>query len=344
MMRFLNTFTAAFLLLTTTPGLRAGEADKRLDIYWVDVEGGAATLIVTPAGESVLIDAGNPGGRDAPRVHKVAAEVAKLKKIDHLVVTHFHRDHFGGAAELAALMPIGAAYDNGEFPGGRERPDKAYLEFKADRRVVLNPGDEVPLKQADGAGKVALRCLAARKQFVAPPAGAKENLDAGKKKPEDFSDNANSIVQLLSLGDFQFFDGGDLTWNMEARLVSPVNLPGPVDVMQINHHGLDVSNNPLLCRALAPRVVIMNNGPTKGCGPETFATLKSLDQLESIYQLHKNLRPDGDKNNVADEFIANQPGTDACQGNYVKVSVDPAGKSYTVSVPSTKHEQAYQAR
>ena len=84
-----------------------------LDVYWVDVEGGAATLIKTPAGESILIDTGNPGTRDAGRIHKVATKEAGLKKIDHLITTHFHGDHYGGAAMLANLMPIGTVHDNG---------------------------------------------------------------------------------------------------------------------------------------------------------------------------------------------------------------------------------------
>src|ERR671938_669647 len=92
---------------------RAEGKPRGLDIYWVDTEGGAATLIVTPAGESVLVDAGNPGGRDPQRIHKVATEVAGLKQIDHLVVTHLHRDHYGGVAELAALMPVKTLYENG---------------------------------------------------------------------------------------------------------------------------------------------------------------------------------------------------------------------------------------
>src|SRR3954447_12180799 len=76
----------------------AGSADKKLDVYWVDVEGGAATLFVTPAGESVLIDTGSAGGRDPQRIQAVAAK-AGLKKLDHVVVTHFHTDHYGGLAE-----------------------------------------------------------------------------------------------------------------------------------------------------------------------------------------------------------------------------------------------------
>src|SRR5690349_16929565 len=97
-------FAFAFVAAITALSIRAGTVDKTLDVYWMDVEGGGGTLIVTPAGESVMIDTGNPGGRDAGRIHHVAAEVAGLKRIDHLVMTHFHTDHFGGAAELAKLM------------------------------------------------------------------------------------------------------------------------------------------------------------------------------------------------------------------------------------------------
>lgn len=332
------------VLLAFNAAAFGGAADKKLEIYWVDVEGGAATLVVTPAGESVLIDTGNPGGRDSARIHKVATEIAGLKQIDHLVTTHYHRDHFGGAAELAALMPIKTVYDNGEFQGGRERPSKEYLEFKAERKVI-NPGDEIPLRQTEGAAKLSLRCLAARKQFVAPPAGA-EKFDPAerKQKAEDFSDNANSVVQILGFGDFRFFDGGDLTWRMEEKLVTPVNLIGKVDLFQINHHGLDISNNPLLFKATQPSVVVINNGPTKGCMPEVFATVKATESVIGIYQLHKNLRPDGATNNVPDEFIANPDPTDRCKGHYVKCEVEPDGSKYTVTVPSTKHKQEFKTK
>ena len=141
------------LLTSSAAALQAGSKERTLDIYWVDSQGGGSTLLVTPNDESLLIDTGNPGGRDAGRIHEVATRVAGLSRIDHLVVTHFHIDHFGGAADLAALMPIGVVYDNGltdQDPDGQKDPtwpqkSRGYREMKCLRRVVAVPGARIPL-------------------------------------------------------------------------------------------------------------------------------------------------------------------------------------------------------
>src|SRR5213080_2156005 len=91
------------------------EGEKALQIYFVDVEGGQATLFVTPEGNSLLVDTGWPGndGRDADRI-VAAAKLAGISKIDYLLVTHFHSDHVGGVPQLVARIPVGAFIDHGE--------------------------------------------------------------------------------------------------------------------------------------------------------------------------------------------------------------------------------------
>lgn len=316
---------------------------QTLDIIWVDVEGGAATLLITPAGETVLVDTGNPGRRDPERIFKAVTAAGK-RRIDHLVVTHYHSDHFGGAAPLSELLPIGTVYDNGEFEGMPEKPEKLYREFKCEKRVKINPGDKLPLKKAASEKILPFEivCLGTRQTFIDPPSGSHANAkicEASLPKDRDGSDNANSVVLLVKFGDFRFFDAGDLTWNQEAKLVCPQNLIGQVDVYQTTHHGLDVSNNPLVLKSIEPRVAIMNNGATKGCMPEVFSNLKEQKSLEAVYQMHKNLRPDGEQNNVAAEYIANAE--KECAGNTIQVSVAADAKSYSVSIPASKHSRKF---
>jgi len=332
----------------------SGQAEKTLEVYWVDVEGGAATLIVTPAGQSILIDSGNPGTRDAGRIHAVATKQAGLKKIDFLITTHFHGDHFGGAAPLSQLMPIGIVNDNG-IP--RRNPDrnrqdpafilkvKPYRTMKVDGRVVVKPGYRLPLKQVTGAVPVSLTIVAANRKFIDPPKGAKKNpVPATKPIAEDLSDNANSVCSLVQLGGFRFLDCGDLTWNMEAKLVTPINRIGTVDVYQVNHHGLASSNNPLLIQSIAPTVSVMNNGHTKGCTPSAFATLTSAKSIKAMYQVHRNLRPDGKKNNTGEKYIANLTSRDGCKAFTMKMSVAADGKSYTIFNPRNGHQRTFKTR
>ena len=346
--QFIKTISAVLALAFAGPA--AAKDSGTLDVYWVDVEGGGGTLIVTPAGESILIDTGMPGGRDPGRIHKAATGIAGVKQIDHLIVTHFHIDHFGGAAELSQKMPIKNVWDNGipeRDPDGRANSSfllriKPYRNMIVGKRHVIRPGTELPLKQVPGQPEVRVRCMAAMQKFVDAPKGTPRNplTDQVKWIKEDTTDNANSIAVMVELGGFRFWDGGDLTQNTEARLVTPHNRVGTVDVYQVNHHGLDYSNNAVFVQSLAPTVSVMNNGVTKGCGASSFAALKSANP-KAMYQVHKNLRADIE-NNTADEYIANL--TRDCDAHHIHMSVAPDGQQYTLRIPANGHSRTFKTR
>jgi competence protein ComEC len=324
-------------------------APKGLDIYFIDVEGGAATLIVTPAGESLLIDTGFPGERDAARIAKVALEVAGLKQIDHCVITHWHRDHVGGVPSLAKLIPIRNYYDHG-FPATLAADMQAefmdaYKQTTGGTSVTLKPGGEIKLQRPlKNSTALKLRVLAAGGLVLGEQSTTPQIRPCGENfepKAEDTSDNANSVGFLLTFGSFKFFDGGDLTWNIENRLACPKNIIGVVDVFQVDHHGVDASNNPTLVRAINPRVAIINNGPKKGAESHTFATLKANPELQAIYQLHRNLRTT-DKENTMAGYIANEE--ESCQGNFIKLAIEPNGQAYTVSIPAKQFTRRFRTR
>ncbi len=345
-------------LLVVLPFARADQKTRTLDFYWVDSEGGGSTLIVTPAGESVLIDTGNPGGRDAARI-VAAAKAAGLSRLDHVLITHFHIDHFGGAAEVAQQLQIGTIHERAipeADPDGRKQSTfpvqiRPYRNIAA-QRARLQPGAAVPLASASGVPDLELRCLAADRKFVEPTAAQRRTRNpltgTVPPKPDDPSDNASSAVFLLSFGPFRFFAGGDLTWNMEEKLVTPYNLAGTVDVYQTNHHGLEVSNHPVLVQSLEPTVVVMNNGPKKGGQPGSFAAIRAAKSVQALYQVHQSYNVPAEAN-APREFIANHenltgPAAAGCPAHVVKMSVAPDGRSYTLAIPAHGHSRTYRTR
>lgn len=338
MKRLLAAISVSACMIMST--CRAGEpTGKSLDIYFLDMVGGGSTLIVTPLGESVLIDTGSlePRHRDADRILQ-ACRFARLSQIDYLVTTHFDVDHYGAILEVSERIPVKCFIDKGALPPEKQRDRQSfnrlyplYEKATGGKVSALRPGDDIPLKN-DLAGSlpaIKLHCVAAEKQIE----GFEGDIDAPvegfvMKKPDE-TDNARSIALLLSYGKFKFFAGGDITWNVEHHLAHPINRVGKLDLYQITHHGLDMSNNPLLLKALDPTVCVAMNGPRKGIQPGTFAALKALPGLRAMYQIHYNTLY-GDKGNTAAEFIAN--GKDPNGGQLIKASVHPDKGTFSVSI------------
>lgn len=329
-----------------TARLGAAETPPGLDIYFIDTEGGAATLIVTPTGESILVDTGNPETRDADRIYQTAT-TAGLKGINHLITTHWHADHYGGVGHLAKLIPIARFYDHGIPDTLQEDPKRfpaliqAYREASGGKSITLKPGDEVALKQPSAGPALRLRCLCGDGSVIADAPNSPANaVEQEQPKPEDKSDNARSVGFLLTYGDFRFLDLGDLTWNVEEKLVRPTDKIGPVDVYQVTHHGLDSSNNPVLMKTVKPRVAICNNGARKGAAPVVIAMLRRLPETQAVYQLHRNVTPGAE--NTDPEYIANSE--EKCSGDGIKLSVAPDGKNYSVTVGKSGKSHQYATR
>ena len=305
---------------------------RSLEIYWIDVEGGAATLVVSPSGQSLLVDSGwEVGDRDAKRIAAVAQQ-AGLKKIDYFVLSHFHADHAGGLVALAKLMPIGACFDRGDFiEPANQRWRDAYLSVCGTRRTILKPGDRIPLKD------VRVDVVASNGQLIAKPmAGGGPNplCATAENKPADVPENQLMVGALFTYGKFKFLDLADLDWEKEMELACPVNRLGEVTIWQTGRHGaLDGAGAPGFLYAIKPQVVVANNGPRKGLGGPSPGGQKSLTVhyeriaktpgIEGIWQGHLSLL-DRD-HNTAENMIANLEDMAECQGHWLKASVGRDG-------------------
>jgi competence protein ComEC len=340
-MKFFFLVTACILAASLTA------QERQLEIYWIDVEGGAATLIVTPAGESLLVDTGQDLERDVSRVADVALRQAGLRQIDHFVATHWHADHYGGVSNLSQRIPIKHFYDHGDIP--KTLPDdpafpqliKLYLQVTGGKSTVLRPGDIIPLRQSGNGPRLRVECLASDRKVGGNAGGPQNPACAGRKIPAtDPTDNPKSVVLKLTYGKFSFLDGGDLTRDVEEQLVCPVNRVGTVDLYQTDGHGMDVSNSAIFVHSIRPRVVVANNGPDKGAEPETMQAVFSSPGLETVWQVHRNLKGPKELNTRA-EFIANESAH--CSAQFIKAVVRANG-AFSLRIGAAGVEKMYGAR
>ncbi|HLK49640.1 MAG TPA: MBL fold metallo-hydrolase [Bryobacteraceae bacterium] len=281
---------------------------RPLDIYVIDVEGGNATLFVTPAHESLLIDTGNAGAaapRDAGRIVE-AIQSAGLAQIDHLITTHWHGDHFGGMAVLAAQVPIREYIDHGPNVQPGELADNFLKEtypqlYAKSKHTVVKPGDRIALTGLD------VRVVTSAGQSIKTPlpgAGKPNPYCANFKPGENNAEDPQSVGIHVTYGKFRTVHLGDLTKNKEFGLMCPTDRIGPVDVLLGLHHGQASSNSEVLVHALHPRVAVMNNGTRKGGEPEVMRTVHTSPGLEDLWQLHFSLLS-GQEYTMPGMFIAN---------------------------------------
>lgn len=320
-------FLAVLLVAAPAASADSAPAQKSLRIFFIDVEGGQSTLFVTPANQSLLVDTGWPDfkGRDADRI-VAAAKNAGIKKIDYVLITHFHVDHVGGVPQLAERIPIGTFIDHGE---NRETDPptvkvwQAYQKLLSSgkyKHIVAQPGDILPI-----AGMKATIVSADGHTIAQPLPGAGQENPACKgaeQYPPDQTENQRSVGMVITLGKLRILDLGDLTRDKEMDLVCPANKLGKIGLYVVSHHGWKQSGSAALVDGIDPRVAIMDNGAKKGGSPEVWDIIKKSPHLEDLWQLHYS-DEGGSAHNVPAEFIANPQGVEA--GHYIEVTAHPDG-------------------
>lgn len=339
-MRSLLRAVLSLSLLQAFVNVQAAEASKPLQFYFVDVEGGQATLVVSPSGESLLIDTGWPGyeGRDADRI-LAAAHQAGLKQIDYVLITHYHRDHVGGVPQLVDGIKVGTFVDHGPNLEDSQvtRADyKAYEKAIAGHaHVLVKPGWELPIKG------IQVRVISAAGEHISEPlpgAGQANSYCAAEPSAlVDDTENARSVGVMITYGQFRFLDLGDLTKKKELEIACPNNLLGRVDLFLVTHHGADLSNPKALVWALHPQVAIVDNGARKGASPAAWQVVHDSPGLQDVWQLH--YAEESDKaHNTDPERIANVK--ENCEGKFLKVTAQKDG-SFTVINGRTAEEKKY---
>jgi competence protein ComEC len=337
---------AVFCLVASAWAAPAAGKKKELQIYFVDVEGGQATLFVTPAGQSLLIDTGWSGneGRDADRI-VAAAKKAGISKIDYVLITHFHNDHVGGTPQLAARIPVGTFIDHGENRESTDAPTvqvwQAYQKLLATgkyKRITAKPGDVLPIR-----GMQATIVSSDGAVITKPLAGAGQenpNCKNGEQYPADQTENLRSLGTLITFGKLRILDLGDLTRDKEVELMCPANKLGRVDIYIVSHHGWYQSGSPALVNGIDSRVAIMDNGAKKGGTPSAWDIVKKSPHLEDFWQLHF-AEEGGAAHNAPAEFIANPDGPDA--GNYLELTAHADGsfEVFNSRTQKTKHYLAH---
>lgn len=360
MRRALAATLVGLLALVCSPSAQTGGG--RLQISWIDVEGGAATLFAAPNGQSLLFDTGFPGNddRDAKRI-AAAATAMGLTRIDHVVISHWHGDHVGGLPALARLLPLGTFYDHGDGVEPSDRPlYEGYKAIAGTKRHIVTPGETITL------GDVRVRVLVAEGPVIADAinGGTANGLCANAARQEPAApENIRMVGLAINYGPFKMATLGDADWSREMELACPVNKLGRINLYTINRHGsLDNSGAPALLGAIRPQVIVVNNGPRKGLGQKvafkyvtrqgetpapyelnSYLRLAKLPAIEGIWQGHQSLLDADPAHNTAPDMIANLEEGAGDQGHTITAAVSADG-AFTLTNSRNGFARTYRAR
>jgi beta-lactamase superfamily II metal-dependent hydrolase len=343
------------LLLLSSALALAAERDDLL-IEAIDVEGGAATLYITPEHRSLLIDTGWPAGvaaKDPDSAQRIIAAARRhgLSKLDYVLITHYHVDHVGGVFDLLKSFPVDTILDHG--PNRETPPPNANPAFAAFQPATLYPKyleairghKHRELKAGDTLKIGSLRMTVVTSDGVTlkrPLSGAGGPIaECDTMKPMDENggdENARSVGLVLSFGKARIASLGDLTWNAEKDLVCPRDKVGPVDLLFVSHHGAHLSNSPALLHALAPKIAIVGNGAKKGGDVEPYDAVSHSPRLARLWQLHFAERA-GAEHNTPEPYIANPDSTNDARASLV-ISVTSQG-AFTVTNTRTGFAETY---
>jgi beta-lactamase superfamily II metal-dependent hydrolase len=337
------------ILVAAALGLAQAGPAGSLRIFVIDVEGGGATLVVSPSGQSILIDSGSPGAaaeRDSSRIG-TAMQAAGLKKIDYLLTTHYDGDHVGGAPAANAVAHFDRFFDHGEMDpkweqnAGIEQRYAAYVDIARGRRTTVKVGDTIPF------GDARIDVVASGGAVLAKAingGSANAYCQGAAAKPPNTTENSQCAGVLVTYRRFTFLDLGDLTWDKEMDLACPTNKLGRVSLLLATHHGFynDMSGAPSLLWAIQPQVVIANNGPRKGLAVPAFERIQKVPGLEGLWQSHLALANDR-AHNTADNMIANLEPSADCKGYWIRVDARGDG-SFDVTNGRNEMTRTYKGR